>query len=94
MSRARGHRAVHGAGDHDPDGRAEAARLILGSFIAIYGIARIIGEHFREPDPQLGFLWGGLTMGMLLSVPMIIVGAIIITAALRRKANGPAPSST
>jgi phosphatidylglycerol:prolipoprotein diacylglycerol transferase len=64
--------------------------LILGSFIAIYGIARIIGEHFREPDPQLGFLWGGLTMGMLLSVPMII----IITAALRRKANGPAPSST
>lgn len=68
--------------------------LILGSFIAIYGIARIIGEHFREPDPQLGFLWGGLTMGMLLSVPMIIVGAIIITTALRRKANGPAPSST
>ncbi|MCC8980773.1 prolipoprotein diacylglyceryl transferase [Bradyrhizobium acaciae] len=68
--------------------------LILGSFITIYGIARIIGEHFREPDPQLGFLWGGLTMGMLLSVPMIIVGAIIITAAVRRRANGPAPSST
>lgn len=68
--------------------------LILGSFITIYGIARIIGEHFREPDPQLGFLWGGLTMGMLLSVPMIIVGAIIITAAVRRRANGPAPRST
>jgi phosphatidylglycerol:prolipoprotein diacylglycerol transferase len=60
--------------------------LILGSFIAIYGIARIIGEFFREPDPQLGFLWGGLTMGMLLSVPMIIVGAILIAAARRRKA--------
>jgi phosphatidylglycerol---prolipoprotein diacylglyceryl transferase len=59
--------------------------LILGSFIAIYGIARIISEFFREPDPQLGFLWGGLTMGMLLSVPMIIVGAIIIRAAYRRK---------
>jgi phosphatidylglycerol:prolipoprotein diacylglycerol transferase len=59
--------------------------LILGSFISIYGIARIIGEFFREPDPQLGFLWGGLTMGMLLSVPMIIAGAIIIAAALRRK---------
>ena len=54
--------------------------LILGSFIAIYGLARIIGEHFREPDPQLGFLWGGLTMGMLLSVPMVIAGAILITA--------------
>ena len=54
--------------------------LILGSFIAIYGLARIIGEHFREPDPQLGFLWGGLTMGMLLSVPMVIAGAILIAA--------------
>jgi len=59
--------------------------LILGSFIALYGLARITGEHFREPDPQLGFLWGGLTMGMLLSVPMVIVGAIIIVTAWRRK---------
>jgi phosphatidylglycerol:prolipoprotein diacylglycerol transferase len=59
--------------------------LILGSFIAIYGLARIIGEHFREPDPQLGFLWGGLTMGMLLSVPMVIAGAIIIFLAWRGK---------
>ena len=58
--------------------------LILGSFIAFYGFARIVGEHFREPDPQLGFLWGGLTMGMLLSVPMILAGAIIIVAACRR----------
>ncbi|MGA9329706.1 MAG: prolipoprotein diacylglyceryl transferase family protein, partial [Bradyrhizobium sp.] len=64
--------------------------LILGSFIAIYGIARIISEFFREPDPQLGFLWGGLTMGMLLSIPMIIAGAIIIVAAYRRKAAEPA----
>ncbi len=61
--------------------------LILGSFIAIYGIARVIGEFFREPDPQLGFLWGGLTMGMLLSIPMIVAGAIIIAAAWRRKAT-------
>jgi phosphatidylglycerol:prolipoprotein diacylglycerol transferase len=58
--------------------------LILGSFIAIYALARIAAEFFREPDPQLGFLWGGLTMGMLLSVPMIIAGAILIVAAWRR----------
>jgi phosphatidylglycerol:prolipoprotein diacylglycerol transferase len=58
--------------------------LILGSFIAIYGIARIISEFFREPDPQLGFLWGGLTMGMLLSVPMIIAGAILMVMAWRK----------
>jgi phosphatidylglycerol---prolipoprotein diacylglyceryl transferase len=59
--------------------------LILGSFIAIYGVMRIIGEFFREPDPQLGFLWGGLTMGMLLSVPMIVAGIGVIAIALRRK---------
>jgi phosphatidylglycerol---prolipoprotein diacylglyceryl transferase len=61
--------------------------LILGSFIAIYGLARIAGEHFREPDPQLGFLWGGLTMGMLLSVPMVIAGAILIVSSWRKPAN-------
>ncbi len=59
--------------------------LILGSFVMFYGMARITGEFFREPDPQLGFLWGGLTMGMLLSVPMVIAGAIIIVVAWRRK---------
>ena len=63
--------------------------LILGSFISIYALARITGEMFREPDPQLGFLWGGLTMGMLLSVPMIIAGSILIVQAWRRKAPMP-----
>jgi len=67
--------------------------LILGSFITLYGFARITGEFFREPDPQLGFLWGGLTMGMLLSVPMIIVGAIIIVASARHRPKASAPDS-
>jgi phosphatidylglycerol---prolipoprotein diacylglyceryl transferase len=58
--------------------------LILGSFIGLYGVARIAGELFREPDKQLGFLWQGLTMGMLLSVPMLIVGAILVARALRK----------
>ena len=58
--------------------------LILGSFILIYALARIVGEFFREPDPQLGFLWGGLTMGMLLSIPMIAAGLILIASALKR----------
>jgi len=57
--------------------------LILGSFIMLYGLARITGEFFREPDPQLGFLWGGLTMGMVLSVPMVIAGAVLIVLAWR-----------
>ena len=64
--------------------------LILGSFILIYALARITGEFFREPDSQLGFLWGGLTMGMLLSVPMIIAGLILIMLAWRKT---PSPES-
>jgi len=63
--------------------------LILGSFITIYALARIVGEFFREPDPQLGFLWGGLTMGMLLSVPMIIAGMVLIVLAWRRETPVP-----
>jgi phosphatidylglycerol:prolipoprotein diacylglycerol transferase len=67
--------------------------LILGSFITVYAFGRIASEFFREPDPQLGFLWGGLTMGMLLSVPMIIVGAILIVRAWRRGAPEPIQKS-
>jgi phosphatidylglycerol:prolipoprotein diacylglycerol transferase len=66
--------------------------LILGSFIALYPVARITGEHFREPDPQLGFLWGGLTMGTLLSLPMVIAGIILIVWALRREQSNRAPA--
>ena len=66
--------------------------LILGSFIAIYALARIASEFFREPDPQLGFLWGGLTMGMLLSVPMIVAGAILVGMAWRKAPENYHPS--
>ena len=59
--------------------------LILSTFISLYGLARIVGEHFREPDPQLGFLWGGLTMGMLLSIPMVIVGVTMVVMTWRRR---------
>jgi phosphatidylglycerol:prolipoprotein diacylglycerol transferase len=58
--------------------------LVTGLFAVCYGVARIICELFREPDPQLGFLWGGLTMGMLLSVPLMLVGFCFIAAAMRR----------
>ncbi|MFC0242033.1 prolipoprotein diacylglyceryl transferase [Rhodopseudomonas telluris] len=65
--------------------------LIIGAFLTFYGLARITGEFFREPDPQLGFLWGGLTMGMLLSVPMVIAGIVVMLLARRAKR---APQST
>jgi phosphatidylglycerol:prolipoprotein diacylglycerol transferase len=67
------------------DGRRRPG-LVCGSFCVGYGAARIIGELFREPDAHLGFLWGPLTMGMLLSVPMLLFGAFLIARAYRRPA--------
>ena len=60
--------------------------FILGAFSFGYAVARSIGEHFREPDPQLGFLWGGLTMGTLLSLPLMVAGIVLMAAAMRKKA--------
>ncbi len=49
---------------------------ITGLFLIFYGIFRIVGEVFRQPDIQIGFLFYGLTMGMILSVPLIAFGVI------------------
>jgi phosphatidylglycerol:prolipoprotein diacylglycerol transferase len=62
--------------------------LITGAFALGYGIVRTFCELFREPDPQLGFLWGGLTMGMVLSIPLMLAGLAFIAVALRQV---PAP---
>src|SRR3954471_541814 len=48
--------------------------LSIGAFAVAYAILRSFSEFFREPDPQLGFLWGGMTMGMLLSIPLFLAG--------------------
>jgi phosphatidylglycerol:prolipoprotein diacylglycerol transferase len=65
-------------------GALQRPGLVTGIFAVGYGVARIICEFFREPDPQLGFLWGGMTMGMLLSVPLMLIGIGFIVAAKRR----------
>jgi phosphatidylglycerol---prolipoprotein diacylglyceryl transferase len=58
--------------------------VITGAFALGYGVARIFCEFFREPDIQLGFLWGGLTMGMLLCIPLMLGGIVILAIALQR----------
>jgi phosphatidylglycerol---prolipoprotein diacylglyceryl transferase len=63
---------------------------ITGAFALGYGIARLTSEFFREPDAQLGFLWGGLTMGMLLSLPLMLAGIAFIVVAQRRSPIGHA----
>ncbi|MCL2332217.1 MAG: prolipoprotein diacylglyceryl transferase [Actinomycetia bacterium] len=54
--------------------------FLAGTMMTLYGIFRIFGEFFRQPDAQLGFLFGTkwLTMGMLLSLPMIVAGLGLI----------------
>jgi phosphatidylglycerol:prolipoprotein diacylglycerol transferase len=56
-------------------GALRSPGFLAGAFATGYGIARIVCEFFREPDPQIGFLFGGATMGMLLSIPLVLIGA-------------------
>ncbi len=58
--------------------------LLAGVFTAGYGLARFLVEFFREPDRHIGYLVGGwLTMGMLLSLPLIALGSWLVWRALR-----------
>jgi phosphatidylglycerol---prolipoprotein diacylglyceryl transferase len=73
--------------------------LLGGIFVLGYALARTFCEFFREPDRQLGFLFGdnlgpmggGVTMGMLLCVPMMIVGLtyIVLAATGRTRPRHP-----
>ena len=56
-----------------------------GLFLLLYGVFRTLVEFVRVPDEQLGYLaFGWVTMGMLLSLPMVIAGVIMLTLALRK----------
>lgn len=62
---------------------------LVGVFLIGYGIARSIGEVFRQPDAHLGFVIGPLTMGQLLSLPMILVGLVVLALALQGRTGRP-----
>ena len=58
----------------------------LGAFLVLYGIFRFLLEFVREPDVQLGYLWGGwLTMGQVLSAPLIVAGIALLIYAARTR---------
>ena len=52
--------------------------FISGIFLLLYGTFRFLIEFTREPDIQIGFIFNFLTMGMLLSIPMFIMGLVIV----------------
>ena len=62
--------------------------IVCGVFVGGYGLSRIVVEFFREPDAHIGYLAGDwLTMGMILSVPMVLIGfGTALWAANRRPA--------
>ena len=59
--------------------------LLTGIFLIGYSIARIIAEHFREPDRFLGPVLGDATMGQVLSTPMLLAGIGFVVYAQRRR---------
>lgn len=71
--------------------RPRPLAAVSGLFLVGYGIFRVVVEFFRQPDQHIGFLGGQwLTMGMLLSLPMIIAGIVIMMVAYRRAATSQA----
>ena len=65
-----------------PYSSAERGKL-SGIFLIGYSLARITVEFFREPDVQIGYLAGGITMGQLLSLPMLAFGLFLVARARR-----------
>lgn len=59
---------------------------VSGVFALTYGIFRFLVELVRQPDAHLGYLaFGWLTMGQVLSLPLILVGVILLILAYGRK---------
>lgn len=52
--------------------------FMFWSFVALYGLFRTIVEFFRQPDEQLGFIFGYFTMGQLLSFPLFLIGIYML----------------
>ena len=65
----------------------ERRGMLSGVFLIGYAVARIIAELFRQPDAQLGFLAFGVTMGQVLSVPLLIFGGALIAYARQARAQ-------
>jgi phosphatidylglycerol:prolipoprotein diacylglycerol transferase len=64
------------------------AGFLSACFISGYGIARFTAEFFRSPDGHIGLMWGGMSMGQWLCVPMIISGLLLaIYLMIKRKAH-------
>lgn len=60
--------------------------LITGIFLIGYALARIVVEFFREPDIQLGLIMDVFTLGQFLSLPMLLIGGLLLYRSLKSAA--------
>jgi phosphatidylglycerol:prolipoprotein diacylglycerol transferase len=67
--------------------------VVVGLFLAGYGLARVALENVRQPDAQMPDFPLGLTMGMMLSIPMILAGVWLIWRGLHKPPAPPAPET-
>ena len=71
--------------------RPRPVSLISGAFLAGYGALRFVTEWFRAPDPHIGYVAEWFTLGQLLSLPMLALGAYIILRSMRPSAPNLPP---
>ena len=65
---------------------------VSGLFAVLYGLFRFLVEFVREPDAHLGYLaFGWLTMGQLLSLPLVAIGLALLWMSRRAPVLAPAP---
>jgi len=65
----------------------ERPGILAGVFLVCYGSFRMLVELFREPDAQLGFVFSGVTMGQILSIPLVAAGIWLVLRARPRSAS-------
>ena len=58
---------------------------VSAMFVLLYGCFRILMEQFREPDAHMGFFFFHLTMGLILSLPLIVLGVAVLWLVWRQK---------
>ena len=66
---------------------------VFWSFIAGYGLCRMFVELFRAPDAHIGLIFGSLSMGQLLSIPMVVLGAFMLSLGYQRQTLARASQS-
>jgi phosphatidylglycerol:prolipoprotein diacylglycerol transferase len=74
--------------------RPRPAGVVGAAFLAGYGMLRIVGEFFREPEALYGAMPLGLSAGQWLSVPMVVVGGLLMVYLSRRSQPAAAAGLT